>query len=130
MVSKAMAKPDDEIIDWLPTPLRNRLKTLRQTEDFKKRSKQNSANKRIGPKAGTVHTSGSISAEETARRMALRDKKMPTAAELFEEMHTKKEGTEKVFCDKRAKSVWDEYQRLKLNASQTGEQVNDDELFL
>ena len=43
MVSKAMAKLDDEIIDWLPTPLRNRLKILRQTEDFKKRSKQNSA---------------------------------------------------------------------------------------
>ena len=71
MVSKAMAKLDDEIIDWLPTPLRNRLKLLRQTEDFKKRSKQNSANKRTGPKAGTVHTSGSISAEETARRMVI-----------------------------------------------------------
>jgi len=33
-------------------------------------------------------------------------RKMPTAAELFEEMHIKKEGIEKVFCDKRAKSVW------------------------
>jgi len=37
---------------------------------------------------------------------AIRDKKMPIAFELFEEIHTKKEGTEKVFCDTRAKSVW------------------------
>ena len=31
---------------------------------------------------------------------------MPTAAKLFEEMHIKKEGIEKVFCYKRAKFVW------------------------
>jgi len=73
MVSKAMAKPDDVIIDWLPTPLRNQLKALRESENFQKRSRQNSLNKRTGPKAGTVHTSGSVSAEFTARRMVIYD---------------------------------------------------------
>ncbi|KAJ8429260.1 hypothetical protein Cgig2_027541 [Carnegiea gigantea] len=95
MVSKAMTRPEDEIIPWLPTSLRRRLKAFRETEDFKKR-----------------------------------DNKIPTAAELFEEIHTRKKGNEKVFCDKRAKSVWDEYQRLKLNASHSGVEVNDDALFL
>lgn len=71
MVSKAMRRPDDEIIHWLPTPLRNRLKAFRDTENFKKRSRQNSINKRTGPKAGTVHTSGSITAEHTARKMVI-----------------------------------------------------------
>ena len=37
---------------------------------------------------------------------ALRDKKMPTAPKLFEEIHTRKQGNEKVFCDMRSKSVW------------------------
>ena len=38
MVSKAMAKPDDEAIDWLPTPLRNQPKALRQSENFQKKA--------------------------------------------------------------------------------------------
>lgn len=71
MVSKAMTRPDNEIIPWLPTPLRSRLKAFRETEDFKKRSRQNSINKRTGPKAGTVHTAGSISAEQTAKKMVI-----------------------------------------------------------
>ena len=71
MVSIAMARPNDEIIDWLPTFLRNRLKAFRQMEDFKKKSRQNSINKRSGPKAGTVHTSGSISAKQNARTMVI-----------------------------------------------------------
>ena len=71
MVSKAMARPEDEIILWLPTLLRNRLKAFRETEDFKKRSRQNSINKRTGPKARNVHTVGSISAEQTARKMVI-----------------------------------------------------------
>lgn len=130
IVSKAMTRPDNEIIPWLPTPLRSRLKAFRETEDFKKRSRQNSINKRTGPKAGTVHTAGSISAEQTPKKMVIRDNKIPTAAELFEQIHTRKEGNEKVFCDKRAKSIWDEYQRLKLDASNLGVEVNNDELFL
>ena len=39
MVSKVMAKPDNDIIDWFPTPLRNLLKTLRESKNFKKRSR-------------------------------------------------------------------------------------------
>ncbi|KAJ8436872.1 hypothetical protein Cgig2_002372 [Carnegiea gigantea] len=130
MVSKAMTRPEDEIIPWLPTPLRSRLKAFRETEDFKKRSRQNSINKRTGPKAGTVHIVGSISAEQTARKMVIRDNKIPKAAKLFEQIHSRKKGNEKVFCDKRAKSIWDEHQRLKLNASHSRVEVNDDALFL
>ena len=37
---------------------------------------------------------------------ALRDKKMPTALQLFEEIHTKKQGNENFFYDKRSNSVW------------------------
>ena len=37
---------------------------------------------------------------------ALRDKKMPTAPELFEDIHTRKQGTKKIFYDKNSKFVW------------------------
>jgi len=37
-----------------------------QTNAFKKRSSQNKRNKTTGPKAGTHHTSGSISASQWA----------------------------------------------------------------
>jgi len=71
MVSKAMARPDDEIIDWLPTPFINQLKPFRQAKDFKKWSRKNSINKRNGLKGGAMHTLGFILAEEAVRRMAI-----------------------------------------------------------
>lgn len=68
MVWKAM---DEEITEWMPTELKKRVQALRETDAFKKRSEQNRKNKTTGPKAGTLHTSGSISASQWARRLVV-----------------------------------------------------------
>ena len=71
MVSNAITRPDDDIIHWLLTPLRNQVKAFGEIGDFKKRSRQNSINKSTGPKAGTVHTLGTVSIEQMARKMEI-----------------------------------------------------------
>jgi len=68
MVFKAMK---EKICDWMTVDMRRRLLALRSTEEFKKKSAQNRKNKVIGPKIGTVHTSGSISASQWARRLVI-----------------------------------------------------------
>jgi len=57
MVWKAI---DEEITEWMPTALKKRVQALRETDAFKKRFEQNRKNKTTSPKAGTLHTSGSI----------------------------------------------------------------------
>ena len=68
MVWKAM---DEEITEWMPTELKKRVQDLRETDAFKKRSEQNRKNKTTWPKAGTLHTSGSISASQWAMRLVV-----------------------------------------------------------
>jgi len=68
MVFKAMK---ETICDWMTVDMRRRVLALKSTDEFKKKSTQNRKNKVTGPKAGTLHTSGSISASQWARRMVL-----------------------------------------------------------
>jgi len=68
MVFKAMK---ENICDWMTVDMRRQVLALKSTDAFKKKSSQNRKNKVTGPKAGTLHTSGSISASQWARRMVL-----------------------------------------------------------
>lgn len=68
MVWKAL---HEDITEWMLDELKQRVKALRETDAFKKRSEQNKKNKTSGPKAGTLHTSGSISASQWARRLVV-----------------------------------------------------------
>ena len=68
LVWKAM---DEEITERMPAELKQRVQDIRQTDAFKKRFAQNKRNKTTGPKAGTLHTSGLISASQWARRLVV-----------------------------------------------------------
>ena len=61
----------ENICDWMTVDMRKRVLTLKSTDAFKKKPTQNRKNKVTGPKAGTLHTSGSISASQWAKRMVL-----------------------------------------------------------
>ncbi|KAJ8436765.1 hypothetical protein Cgig2_021295 [Carnegiea gigantea] len=63
MIWKAM---DEEITKWMPTELKQHVQAMRQIDAFKKRSTQNQKNKTTGPKRGTLHSLGSISASQWA----------------------------------------------------------------
>ncbi|KAK9756463.1 hypothetical protein RND81_01G099500 [Saponaria officinalis] len=67
MVNKASKVPDHKRIFWMSTKIRQRLKTIRSSPDFKKRSKKYLHNRMGGPKAGTKHCQGSISSMQIAK---------------------------------------------------------------
>jgi len=68
MVFKAMK---EKICEWMTVDMRRQVLALKSTDAFKKRYAQNRKNKVTGPKSGTVHTSGPISASQWAKRMVL-----------------------------------------------------------
>ncbi|KAL2935342.1 hypothetical protein RDABS01_018460 [Bienertia sinuspersici] len=66
-----------------------------------------------GEKRGILHSQGSISATEIARRKMKETGKMPTAAQLFLDNHTKKD---KTFVSDEAKKIWDNYLSKKASS--------------
>ncbi|KAL2928804.1 hypothetical protein RDABS01_034215 [Bienertia sinuspersici] len=100
-------------IPWMSDDVRKELKKVRSSTDFKKKSDKARKNRLEGKKRGILHSQGSISATEIARRKMKETGKMPTAAQLFLDNHTKKD---KTFVSDEAKKIWDNYLSKKASS--------------
>ena len=70
MVCKVSKKKPTDVIPWLSPDVRRQLQHHKQTlTGFLKRSRQYRLNKVTGPKAGTCHIQGSISASAIIKKM-------------------------------------------------------------
>ncbi|KAL2904190.1 hypothetical protein RDABS01_002900 [Bienertia sinuspersici] len=100
-------------IPWMSDDVRKELKKVRSSTDFKKKSDKARKNRLEGKKRGILHSQGSISATEIARRKMKETGKMPTAAQLFLDNHKKKD---KTFVSDEAKKIWDNYLSKKASS--------------
>ena len=70
LVCKVSKKKPTDVIPWISPEVRRQLLHHKRTSKvFLKRSRQAKLNKITGPKAGTRHTQGSISAAAIAKKM-------------------------------------------------------------
>lgn len=104
MVCKVSKKKPTDVIPYLSPDVQWQLLHHKQTnEGFLKRSRQSKLNKITGPKVGTRHTQGSVSAAAIAKKMRKCGETV-TTANLFFKTHTKPK--DKTFADDRSKATW------------------------
>lgn len=88
-MNKASKVPDNNVIPWMPKPIRDQLKARREDPKFKERSERHKKNKFDGSeRAGNTikggHHQGSISSIELGERLMKENKdRMPSAADLY-----------------------------------------------
>ena len=72
LVCKLSKKKPTDVIPWISPDVRQQLLHHKQTSEvFLKRSRQCRLNKITGPKAGTRHAQGSVSAAAIAKKMVI-----------------------------------------------------------
>ncbi|KAJ8423336.1 hypothetical protein Cgig2_029730 [Carnegiea gigantea] len=122
MKCKLSKKKSTDVIPWLSPDVRGSFSII---SIHQQRSRQSRLNKVTGPKAGTRHIQGSVSASAIAKKMR-KAGEIVTVAKLFSRTHAK--AKDKIFADDRANAVW-ENQSLKME-KQVAPSQEDDSLFL